>query len=88
LPIVHRTTETERTTTYKLQVPSENRQIRLLALWYPSGRPSTCIDEASNGRLYLKFDIGVSYKNLSTNSSFVTINHKPPMHMKTYHASA
>ena len=69
LPIVHITSETEGTTTYELQVPSESRQVRLLALWYLSVRPSTCIDEASTGRLYVKSDFVDSYKNLSRNSS-------------------
>jgi len=46
---VHGTTETEVTATYDLQVLSESRQIRLLAFWCPSVRPSTCINEASTG---------------------------------------
>ena len=58
LPIVHETTETEWKIIYDLQVSSQIRQIRLLALWYPSVRPSTCINEDSTGRLYAKFGIG------------------------------
>jgi len=61
LPIVHGTGETEGTTTCDLQVPSQSRQTRLLTLNYPSVRPSvrpsTCMNEASTGQLYVKFDI-------------------------------
>ena len=77
LPIVHETTEIEGTTTYDLQVSSQSRQIRLLALWYPSVRPSTYINEASTGRLFVKSGIRVSYKNLTRNCRLVTIEHKP-----------
>jgi hypothetical protein len=38
LPIVHEPTETVGKTTYDLQVSSQSRQIRLLALWHPSVR--------------------------------------------------
>jgi hypothetical protein len=54
-------------------VPPQSRKIRLLALRYPSVRPSTCINEASAGGLYDKFDIGDYNKNLSKNSKLITI---------------
>ena len=71
LPIVHETGETEGTMTCDLQVSSQSRQIHLLTLNYPSVRPSvhlsvrpsTCMNETSTGRLYVKFDIEDPNKN-------------------------